>query len=110
MPQFIGSSSAVELGVVLVHLVTGEDVLGRAWKDDAETRIDEPTLPQIASPDGRQFRVGLIPYRPYIDSSVPLVVRNEHVVAILPVNEDMAKLYVQFTSNITIAKPTDIKL
>lgn len=100
-------------GIKIVHLVSGEDILGKiTLRTDElgrkiEVVIDKPVLPQVMTDNGKHFRVGLMPYRPYL-SEDPLVVVRDKVVFIATVNEQMAKLYQQFTSDIILATESDL--
>lgn len=98
----------LDLGLRLVHLVSGEDVIGHVFQaQDGAVKIEKPVVPNIRT-DGQRFNVSLMPFRPYVDPDASLHVRGEHVIDVLELGAQMKDLYVQFTSNIKIAGPADI--
>lgn len=104
-----GNTPAVDLGLQLVHLTSGEDIVGKVFRDEDGYSIERPVVPQVMS-NGQQMRVALMPLRPYIEQETPIYVLNQHVLFVTPINEQMQQLYVQFTSNIVIAAASEVKL
>lgn len=95
--------TGTELGLHNVHLVTGEDIIGRVYKFEGGVRVERPVTPQIGvDPQSQQFRIGLMPLRPYAARIEQVTLRDEHIVFIVPVADQMEQLYTQFTSNITV--------
>lgn len=97
--------TSVELGVQNVHLMSGEDIIGRVFLDQTKQslRIESPVMPTIGQDQpGGNYRVGLLPLRPYLGKvksvDVPLASVAYHV----EVGDQMAKLYAQFVSDIVL--------
>lgn len=97
-----------ELGVKLVHLNNGEDIIGRVFQSKDTTRIERAVLPNVSSQDGKRFSVSFMPYRPYMEADANLDIPTAQVMMILPVSDQMVKVYTQFTSSITIANTGDV--
>ena len=108
--------SVLELGVTLVHLVSGEDILANT-DFDAEHNVyvlSRPVVPvvqQKTDDSGNPtpgVAISLVPYRPFIKDE-PLLIRGSSVVFTADPVEQMKKLYTQMTSPIAIGDPTTIK-
>lgn len=108
-------TTEAEVGIRLLHLSTGEDVIGKVTVlrtnnglgEQVSYRVERPVAPMING-DGQRFQVGLMPYRPFLDAETPVEFRDRDVMFIAEVGKQMENLYVQFTSNITIAGPSDL--
>ena len=70
----------IPLGVALVHLVSGEDLIARV-EYDAENRVyslSRPTTP-ILQPNSDTQTIALISYCPFLDPDEPLLIRDVNV-------------------------------
>ena len=104
--------TAIDLGVQNVHLISGEDIIGRVYRDavNKEYRIENPVLPNIApDPQTGNFRVGLLPLRPYLEKMKSVSVPENMVIYLVPVGERMEKLFNQYTSDIVVASANVLK-
>jgi hypothetical protein len=112
------TASRIELGILNLHLVSGEDIIGKTTETyDPQTgiaayEVANPVIPNIAmgqKPDGNpSFRVGLLPLRPYLGGVKFISLPKAYVMFPIEVNKQMADLYTQFTSDIVIAQPGDM--
>lgn len=98
------NASAVELGIQLVHLTSGEDIIGRVFLDGAVYRIERPVVPvHIPNPsDQGRMHISLMPFRPYVEKD--LTIPESSVMFTVDIVESMQKFYIQFTSNIQVAQ------
>jgi hypothetical protein len=103
--------SRKELGVQNVHLNSGEDIIGRVTLNtNARTySIENPVVPNIGQ-DAQtgNWRVGLLPLRPYLAKVKTVDVPETSVAYLVAVGEQMEKLYAQFVSDIVLAGPKDL--
>lgn len=107
-----------DLGILNLHLVSGEDIIGRVFdKIDPATGgefyvIDKPVMPNVAMGRGEDgqpsFRVGLLPLRPYLGNLPQLELAKAYVMYPVRVNPQMEKLYLEFTTGISLAGPGDV--
>ncbi len=112
------TASRIEHGIVNLHLVSGEDIIGKvAEVYNPETGIAayeviNPVIPNIAmgqNPNGTpSFRVGLLPLRPYLGGVKFIEIPKAYVMYPVKVNRQMEDLYTQFVSDIVIAQPGDV--
>ena len=102
--------TSVDMGVRNVHLLSGEDLIGHVFyfKADKNFRIETPVMPTMSQDQQGNYRVGLLPLRPYLDKIPHVDVPENNVLYEVPVGEKMGKLYAQFTSNIIVAGPGSI--
>jgi hypothetical protein len=99
-------SPMIPLGVGLVHLVSGEDVIARV-EYDAEAKAyvlyspKTPIMKPKVSPTGEQVgeSMALIPYRPFTDADAPLIVRETNVLFVAPVVDGIQEFYQDLTRN-----------
>lgn len=93
--------------VRLLHLATGEDIIGRVSFDSSTSvyTVEKPVSPHMTmDPTTGSVRVGLMPIRPYASEDVAtLPVSALHVVYVAPLADQMLNAYTQFTSDIQIA-------
>jgi hypothetical protein len=90
--------STKSLGIVCVHLVSGEDIIGdvHVWK--GQYVIAKPVLPNVRfDPERNKFHVGLLPLRPYIGATKSVTIKADRVIYVVPVNESLCDLYKSFT-------------
>jgi hypothetical protein len=93
-----------DAGIQNVHLTSGEDIIGHVYVGRSTLLITQPMMPQFrADETGQKFQFGLIPYRFHLAQDKGLIVGKMHVVFHTAVNEDVVRLYTQYTSNIVIA-------
>ena len=100
--------TSVDLGVRNVHLNSGEDIIGHVYRNaqDKLFRIENPVMPNIGQdPQTGNFRVGLLPLRPYLDKIKDVDVPEDSVAYTVPVGAKMSQLYTQFVSDIVVAGP-----
>jgi hypothetical protein len=107
--------TCIRLGVALVHFVSGEDVIARV-EYDAESKVYSLTRPVTPvmqpkmGPNGKPVgaTIALVPYRPFIDDSEPVLIRDANVLFTAKVLEQLEKVYTQTTSDIVVAHPCSI--
>lgn len=91
----------------IVHLTTGEDIIGKTQFDVNENVyvITDPVSPHMAmDPASGSVRVGLMPIRPFVDESLREVkISSLHVAYVAEIAEQMRNAYTQYTSDIQIA-------
>lgn len=94
------------LGPRVVHLVSGEDIIGDVTIETEPRRgytIKSPITVALApSPDGRGMRISIVPLRPYAKEVESMFVADEHVVYITELSEQMLKSYIAYTSDIVL--------
>lgn len=92
--------------LLLVHLATGEDVIGKTRFDAGTStyHIEDPVSPHMSmDPSTGSVRVGLMPVRPFADENLhEIKVSMLHVVYVASLSEQMQNAYTQFTSDIVI--------
>jgi len=95
-----------ELGVKAIHLVSGEDLIGKVFRSFIEGKsfyeIEQPWLPHTQLTPQGTMSVMLLPYRPYLKENAKLVIPDNMVMFVADINERMEKLYLQSTSNLTV--------
>ncbi len=109
--------TTVQFGVALVHLVSGEDIIGRVEIDAANGLylVDRPVVPvmqpKIDKLSGEQTgaSLALMPYRFFLDPTEPLIIRDGNVLFVGKLLDQVIKHYAQVTSDITIAGPDSVK-
>jgi hypothetical protein len=95
----------VDLGVQNVHLLSGEDVIGHVFLDESKKslRIENPVMPTISQDQQNgNYRVGLLPLRPYLDKVKAVDVPLSNVLYHIDAGERMRTLYTQFVSDIIL--------
>ena len=101
----------VDIGVKHVTLIHGESIIGHVYYSESSKQftIDKPVFPQMSQNPNGNMGISLLPLRPYIAPDLPeIVVREDHVVYLAPVREDMEKLYRRRVSDILIPDAKDI--
>jgi hypothetical protein len=102
----------IPLGVALVHLVSGEDLIARV-DYDAENKVyvlhrpvSPVTQPKLDGLTGEQTgaSIGLVPYRFFLDPNEPLLSRDGNVLFTGKIAEQLASHYTQMTSDIVVAE------
>ena len=90
--------------VLNVHLISGEDIIGDTTDHSDYLTIKKPTTHNIGfDPGNSKFRVGLLPLRPYLGDTPEIDIPWRQIIFVTPVNDQMEKMYRQFTSDITLA-------
>jgi hypothetical protein len=101
--------TTLPLGVQLVKLVTGEEIIGDVTVTPEGVSIEGPMIPNVVpNNDNGSYRISLFPYRPYVKASVPILIAGQHVIAVMEITEQIEQSYRQFRSNIKIASPGDV--
>lgn len=98
-------------GIVNIHLISGEDYIAKVTEVRTEfddmLRMENPVIPNISTGDGTNFKVGLMPLRPYL-SKEPVLISRSAIAWSAPVSEQMANLYRQYTGDIVIAGANEL--
>jgi hypothetical protein len=99
--------TSVDLGVRNVHLLSGEDVIGHVFRvQQGFLRIETPVIPNtVMDQQTHQFKVGLLPLRPYLDKVKSVDIAESGVIYHVEVGAQMANLYARFVSDIVLATP-----
>lgn len=108
--------TTVVLGVALLHLVSGEDVIGRV-EYDAENKvysIERPVVPMLRpklNDAGQEVgaSLGFAPYRFFLDPNEALLIRDASVIFCGKLLDAVANQYVQVTSDIVVAPAGSVK-
>lgn len=98
-------STSTELGIQNVHLLSGEDVIGRAFLDETKKviRVENPVMPTMGQDaQSGNYRVGLLPLRPYLGKVKSVDLPLSSVAYHVEVGEQMRNLYSQFVSDIIL--------
>ena len=96
----------------IVHLVSGEDVVGVVTYDEARSGyvVRDPVTPQAqVDPKKGTMRLGLLPIRPYYGSekTKEIFVSAAQVVYVTDLSEQMEEAYRQYHSKIVLPKKLD---
>ena len=96
----------------IVHLVSGEDVVGVVTHDEARSgyAIRNPLTPQVeVDPKKGAMRLGLLPIRPYYgsDKTKEIFVSSAQVVYVTDLSDQMADAYRQYHSKLVLPKKLD---
>ena len=96
--------TSVDLGVQNVHLLSGEDIIGHVWRNPQERtlRVENPVMPNVAPDQSGNYRVGLLPLRPYLEKTKIVDVPEDRVLYHVPVGDRMERLYQQYTSGLIV--------
>jgi hypothetical protein len=107
-----------DLGVLNLHLVSGEDVIGHVFdKTDPQTGgeyyvVKKPVIPNVGMGQGQDgqpaYRVGLLPLRPYLGNLPEVEIAKAYVMYPVRVNPQMEKMYLEFTTGIVIASVGEV--
>lgn len=97
------------IGPRIVHLVSGEDIIGDVDQIVGGYQIKNPISVALApSPDGRGMRISIVPLRPYAKEIDSMTIADEHVIFVTELSEQMLKSYQAFTSNIVLPDTPDL--
>ena len=100
-------SHILVLGVVLIHLVSGEDIIGKTEYDAKNSvyfvyrpvsPIGQPKMGPGGQPVG--MSMSLVPYRPFLDLDEPLLIEHANVLFTGKLRDKMEKHYLQITSDV----------
>lgn len=97
----------METSIRLLHLTTGEDVIGRMRLDDQQVTwlVEDAVMPNMAiDPSTGSVRVGLLPIRPYADAE-NIRISTLHVIYDAPLTEQMETAYRSYCSGIVTSAP-----
>jgi hypothetical protein len=104
----------IDLGILNLHLVSGEDIIGRVYdKTDPLTGgeyyvVDKPVIPTLGQGEDGKLRVGMMPLRPYLGGLKQVELAKAYVMYPVKVNPQMEVMYTEFTSGILIATPGQV--
>lgn len=98
----------VEIGVRNLHLISGEDILGFVYVGANLVRVSDALIPNIQTQDGKNFRVALMPYRPYLKRNVELEIPSRHIMFFGEVTDDMERLFREQTGRIVTTDSSTI--
>ena len=106
---------SVDLGLLNVHLLSGEDILGHVFLEtDTQTgmqtyKIERPATPMyMQDPSGRP-RMALAPLRPYLPKATGSIdVLAGHIVWMFPLDGQIKDAYTQFSSDLIVAAPSNL--
>ena len=91
------------IGPRIVHLVSGEDVIGDVIPVVGGYKIADPiSVALTPAPDGRGVRISIVPLRPYAKEIDSMVISDDHVIFMAELSEQMLSSYKAYTSNIVI--------
>ena len=96
----------------IVHLVSGEDVVGVVTYDEARSGyvVRNPVTPQVeVDPKKGAMRLGLLPVRPYYgsDKTKEIFVSAAQVMYVTDLSEQMEDAYRQYHSKLVLPKKLD---
>lgn len=94
---------------LLLHLSTGQDIIGEVRRTPAGYEVQQPAMPQIQIDQAAQaMRIGIVPLHPWDSpedrSSIHLDV--SHVVYTRPLPDQMANAYLQYRSGLVMGVPS----
>lgn len=95
--------------VLLIHLSTGEDMIGEVRRTPSGYELHRPALPQIQVDHAAQsMRIGIAPLHPWDQSATDetLYVDASHVVYTRTLPEQMINAYLQFRSGLVMGVPS----
>jgi hypothetical protein len=98
------SQSETDIGVQVVHTVSGEDYLGHIYRD-LETGaylIERPIVVMMNADATGRIQVVPMPLRPYLQTVEQLDLAKEHVMWVKPVNEQLELIWRRATSDLIL--------
>lgn len=112
MSKLIGTGQTeTDLGVQLVHLVSGEDYLGHVYFDpeDDQYIVERPIMIHVGLDQATQrLQINPMPLRPYLRKVDRVALDGDHVLWVKQVTEQMEDLWRQATSEIAIPTTGDL--
>lgn len=100
------------MSVSVIHLSTGEDIIGTAKFDEGTHNwvIGNPVSPQFGyDPGSGRMRMALTPLRAFNeDNPTEITVSTLHVIYVVPASDQLAEAYRQYNSPISL--PTQSEL
>jgi len=93
--------------IQIVHLTSGEDVVGVVTYDEARSgyKISDPMTPQVdVNSQKGEMRMGLLPIRPYYGSekTKEIFVSTLHALYVTDLSPQMKEAYRQYRSKIIL--------
>lgn len=109
MSDVIFSPSSTTTTAQIVHLTSGEDVVGIVSFDEARSGyvIRDPVSPQVEVDTQKgAMRLGLLPIRPYYgsDKTKDIFISTLHVLYVTNLSKQMEEAYRQYHSKIVLPK------
>lgn len=102
-----------DLGIRCVHLVSGEDIIGRVYDHyDEQTGVAsfvilKPVMPNCSmqpSPTGMKIGVGLLPMRPFLGAdNTEVEIPKAYAIYTVAVGKQMEKMYLEYTTGIDLS-------
>ena len=102
----------LEVGIRLVHLISGEDLVGKLTidTDNHEYILDRAVRPNVNfDPQQQRMHVGLLPANMFSDKDTAIVLKNDHVLWIVEVSAQMQKPYNESMTGLSLAGTDDLK-
>lgn len=97
------NNTVLEIGPRIVHLVSGDDIIGKVSVHAAGYEIEKPiSIAMSPSPNGQGVHVSILPLRPYAAEIERMFIDGSHVIFITELSEQMLKSYTAYTSNIVL--------
>jgi hypothetical protein len=98
-----------ESSYMLLHLSTGQDIIGEVLRTETGYDVRQPAMPQIQIDQAAQaMRIGIAPLHPWDQPSENSTIHLDaaHVVYMRPIPEQMANAYLQYRSGLVLGVPT----
>ena len=113
MSDVIFSPTATSAGPQIVHLASGEDVVGLVTYDEARSGylIRGPVTPHVeVDPQKGTMRLGLLPIRPYYgsDKTAEIFISSLHALYVSNLSTQMEDAYRQYHSKIVLPAGTSL--
>ena len=112
MSDVVFTPSAAGDAAQIVHLASGEDVVGLVTYDETRSGyvIRDPVTPQVEV-DGTKgsMRLGLLPIRPYYgaEKTKEIFISTLHALYVSSLSPQMEEAYRQYHSSIVLPKKLD---
>lgn len=94
---------------LLLHLSTGQDVLGEVTRTPTGYEVHQPAMPQIQIDQAAQaMRVGLAPLHPWDkpEERGSIHLDASHVIYTRPLPDQMTQAYLQYRSGLIMGVPS----
>jgi hypothetical protein len=94
---------------LLLHLTTGQDIIGEVTRTPAGYDVQQPAMPQIHIDQAAQaMRIGIAPLHPWDrpEDRASIHLDMSHVLYTRPLPEQMVNAYLQYRSGLIMGAPT----